>query len=101
MNDADKVKMTINIGGEHIELSVAFNRQDAVRKAEKAAADLFDLWRSRWAKRSDKEILAMVAYQFALYYEELVARVEDAVKAAEECDARLARIINDENALPA
>lgn len=101
MNDADKVKMTINIGGEHIQLSVDFNKQDAVRKAEKAAADLFDLWRARWAKRTDKEILAMVAYQFAFYYEDLVSRVEDAANIAEECDARLSRLINEENAAEA
>lgn len=97
MNDADKVKMTINIGGEHLQLSVAFNRQDAVRKAEKAASDLFDLWRARWVRRTDKEILAMVAYQFALHYEDLVSRVEAAAAVAEECDNRLSRLINEEN----
>ena len=35
MNETDKVEMTIHIGGEHIRLSVAFDRQNAVRDAEK------------------------------------------------------------------
>lgn len=47
MNDSDNVKMTINIGGEHIRLTVAFNSQDIVRDAEKAATQLFDEWRRK------------------------------------------------------
>ncbi|MDE6143664.1 MAG: cell division protein ZapA [Muribaculaceae bacterium] len=96
MNDSDKVKMTIKIGGEHLQLSVAFNRQDAVRDAEKAAASLYDTWRSRWPSRSDKEILAMVAYQFASYYQELLSRLEDAAATVAETDARLSAIIDAE-----
>ena len=41
MNDTDKVKMILNIGGEHLTLTVDFNRQNAVRDAEKIAADKF------------------------------------------------------------
>jgi len=97
MNDSDKVKMTINIGGEHLQLSVAFNRQNAVRDAEKAAAELYDTWRSRWPSRSDKEILAMVAYQFASYYQELLGRIETAAMMAADTDARLDRILGSED----
>lgn len=96
MNDSDKVNMTINIGGEHIPLSVAFNRQDAVRDAEKAAAELYDKWRSRWPSRSDKSILAMVAYQFAYYCQELLERFETAVRMAADTDAKLDGLIGSE-----
>lgn len=96
MNDDDKVKMTINIGGEHILLSVAFNRQETVRDAEKAADDLFQNWRKKWPSRSDKEILAMVAYQFASFYQELLARVESAAVTAEETDRILSKILDND-----
>lgn len=99
MNDSDKVKMTINIGGEHLQLSVAFNKQDAVRDAEKAAADLYNLWRSRWTTRSDKEILAMVAYQFASYYQELLQRLENAANIADETISLLDNMIAGDNAM--
>ncbi len=96
MNDSDKVPMTINIGGEHIQLSVAFDRQNAVRDAEEAAAGLFETWRKRWPSRSDKEILAMVAYQYALYYQELLERYEKAAALARDTDEKLAKIIAGE-----
>ena len=96
MNDSDNVKMTINIGGEHIQLSVPFNRQDAVRDAEKAVAQLFDNWRKKWPSRSDKEIMAMIAYQFASFYQELLERHEKAAEIAMECDTRLASIISSQ-----
>lgn len=97
MNDSDKVKMTINIGGEHLQLSVAYDRQNSVRDAEKAAADLFDTWRSRWPSRSDKEILAMVAYQFASFYQELLERFEKAAGIAEKIDGSLSSILSQDN----
>ncbi len=89
MTESDKVNMTINIGGEHIPLTIDFNLQDAVRDAEKAAADLFTTWRLRWPNRTDKEILAMVAYQFAYYYQDLLERQAQAVSIAEETDSML------------
>ena len=101
MNDSDNIKMTINIGGEHLQLSVPFNRQDIVRDAESSASRLYDSWRKKWPSRSDKEILAMIAYQFASYYIELLSRYENAIKMAEECDLRLSGIISGQNADPA
>lgn len=101
MNDSDNVKMTINIGGEHLQLSVPFDRQDTVREAEKSATRLFDTWRKKWPSRSDKEILAMIAYQFASYYVELLSRYETAASLAEACNMSLDRIIgNDGQSLP-
>lgn len=99
MNDSDNVKMTINIGGEMIGLTVPFNRQDVVRDAEKAASQLYKNWCSKWPKRSDKEIMAMVAYQFAFYYQELLSRYNQAAEIARQCDDRLSNLLG--NNLPA
>lgn len=94
MNDSDKVKMNINIAGEHIPLSVEFDRQNAVRNAEKAADSLFQTWRKKWPAKSDKELLAMVAYQFASYYHELIERHENAALTAADTLARLDKALN-------
>lgn len=96
MNDTDKVKMILNIGGEHITLSVDFNRQDAVRDAEKIAADKFKEFRQQFQKRSDREILAMVAYQIAYYYQDLFNRHKEATRMAEELDTQLTGILRNE-----
>lgn len=97
MSDSEKVKMTLNIGGEHIALSVDFNQQDAVREAEKAASDLFNTWRRRFPVRTDKEIMAMVAYQFAYYYGDLLQRYEAATETAAETEALLSGLIGSQS----
>lgn len=89
----EKVNMTINIGGEHIPLSVAFSKQNAVRDAEKAVADRYNIWRAKWPSRSDKEILAMVAYQFAYFYQELQSDFNRINDFARETDNLLGKII--------
>ena len=93
MNDTDKVKMILNIGGEHLTLSVDFNRQDAVRDAEKIASDKFKEFKLRFPSRDDREILAMVAYEIAYYYQDLFSRHMEAVKMAEEVESHLEAIL--------
>lgn len=93
MNDSDNVKMTINIGGEHIGLTVPFTRQEAVREAEKAVAQIYNTWRVKWPSRSDKEVMAMVAYQFASFYIELLERQTKAAEIATLCGDALDDII--------
>lgn len=97
MTESDKVNMTINIGGEHIPLTIDFNLQDAVRDAEKAASDLFNTWRLRWPNRTDKEILAMVAYQFAYYYQDLLERQALAAAIAEDTASLLDILLEGKN----
>lgn len=96
MTESDKVKMTIRIGGEFIDLDLDFNRQEAARNAENEVAKLFDAWRLKYPARTDTKILAMVAYQFASHYLDLYHKVETAVAAATAIDRKIANII-DEN----
>lgn len=96
MNDTDKVKMILNIGGEHLTLTVDFNRQNAVRDAEKIAADKFKEFKQQYPKRSDREVLAMVAYQIAYYYQDLFNRHKEATRVAEEVDTQLSAILRND-----
>ncbi|MDE6576789.1 MAG: cell division protein ZapA [Muribaculaceae bacterium] len=96
MNETDKVKMTINIGGEHLQVAVPFNRQDVVRDAEKAVAQLIDAWKLKWPKHSDSRLLAMAAYQFAISYQDLLALHQEAAERAGECDSLLEALIRNE-----
>ena len=70
MNGSDLVEMTLNIGGESFRLTSEFNRQNNVREAEFAAKQYFNKLRRALPESSDKEILAMTAYQFAFWYQE-------------------------------
>ena len=77
MADREKVKMYINIAGERIRLTVDYDEQDAVREAESQVVRLFDEWRQMFPKKTVPALLAMIAYQFAMYYMALRHRQDD------------------------
>ena len=77
MADREKVKMYINIAGERIRLTVDYDEQDAVREAESQVVRPFDEWRQMFPKKTVPELLAMIAYQFAMYYMALRHRQDD------------------------
>lgn len=77
MADREKVKIYINIAGERIRLTVDYDEQDAVREAESQVVRLFDEWRQMFPKKTVPELLAMIAYQFAMYYMALRHRQDD------------------------
>lgn len=100
MNDSDKVKIYIHIAGQRIPLSIDPDRQGAVRRAEREVTDLLSSWRSRFPAKTDMEILAMAAYQFASYYTDLRERVEAARDLALQIDDRLAKAVADDATEP-
>ena len=67
MNE-EKVKIKLNIAGESFLLSVPYSQQDDARQTEEEVNMLFDTWRSRFPEKSDREILAMIAFRYADYY---------------------------------
>lgn len=80
MKGSDKVEMTINIVGELIKLNVDFDEQNSVRDAERAVKIYFDRLRKAWPDNSDKNILAMVAYQFAKSYHQIITQQNHAIE---------------------
>lgn len=80
MKGSDKVDITINIVGELIKLNVDFDEQNSVRDTEKAIKIYADQLRKAWPENSDKSILAMVAYQFAKSYHQIVRQQEAATE---------------------
>lgn len=68
----DNIKMTLNIAGELIQLDVPFDDQYKVREAERDVKLYCDKLKKSWPSVSDKNILAMAAYQFARWYRQLL-----------------------------
>lgn len=81
----EKIKLDINIGGEHVLLTVPYEEQDNVRDTERAIGELFDRWRKKFPNRTDSQILAMVAYQYASFYGELLRREQRSVDMIQGC----------------
>lgn len=89
MKGSDKVKMTINIGSESLVLTAGFNEQDTVREAESAVKLYYNKLKRDWPDSSERQILAMAAYQFSFWLKEL----QNIQKEAEKISYEQARII--------
>ena len=85
MNDSEKVKMFLDIGDQRLSVTVPFDRQDFVRDVEDAVGQLYTKWRRTFPAKTDREILAMVTYQFASHYSELKERHAEAASLAARC----------------
>lgn len=89
MTDRDNVKMEINIAGEQIILTVPFSKQEATRKTEKDVDALYNDWKMKFPKKNPKELLAMIAYQYASFYDDLRQRYDRAAQEAAKANALL------------
>lgn len=85
MSNQEQIKMNLNIGGQRIALNVPFSRQDFARDVEKSVDSLYNQWRHAFPQKTDREILTMVAYQFASHYHELEELYGEAASKTEEC----------------
>ena len=99
MKGSDKVEMTINIVGELIKLNVDFDEQNSVRDAEAAVRIYFDKLKKSWPDNSDKNILAMVAYQFAKSYHQIVKQQEIALEIINNKCAMISDLPNEEDSV--
>lgn len=71
MTSDKNVKIEINIAGEFIRLAVPFDKQDDVRKCEAAINALYSEWRNKFPRKTPMEIMAMIAYQYASFFNDL------------------------------
>lgn len=95
MTESDNVKMEISIAGELLQLTVPFSRQEAVRNTEKAVNDLYSEWRKKFPRKSEKELMVMIAYQYASYYDDLRKRYDNAAYTARRADEALDKMLAD------
>lgn len=81
--------MNLKICGQHLSLTVPFSKQDFTRDIEHALNALYTDWRRKFPAKSDREVLAMVAFQYASHYGELMERYNAASRLTEDCLALL------------
>ena len=66
--DEEKVKIKLSIAGESFILAVPYSRQEETRESEQEVNMLFSTWRARFPEKSDRELLAMIAFRYADRY---------------------------------
>lgn len=89
----DKVRIKINIAGESIGLFVPYSRQETTRLTEEKVNELFAAWRNQFPKKSDRELLAMIAFRFADLYDGLLRERDEAREAAEALEVRMEALL--------
>ncbi len=93
MTDAENVNLELNIGGVRVPLAVPRQKLSAVKDTEQELRELYDTWRSRFPSKTNQELLAMIAYQYAKYYHELKDRYQAAVNATASLEYALDSLI--------
>lgn len=91
--DQEKVKLKLNIAGEHILLSVPYSEQEQTREVEAQINHLFSTWRGRFPDKSDRELLAMIAFQYAGHYTAVLKERNAMIEAADSAADTLDRLI--------
>lgn len=79
-------------------LTVPFSEQDSTRETEKNINSLYDTWCRRFPDKSEAELLAMIAFQYASHYEALTRTYREADAKADKMEERLSALLKGNEA---
>ena len=97
MNEEEKVKIKLNIAGEAFRLAVPYSQQEETRHIEEEVNSLFDLWRTRFPEKNDRELLAMIAFRYAERFAALMRERGQAREELETLQRKLEMIVGQES----
>ena len=75
-----------------ISMTIDRSTEEWVRAAERSVYQVWRTWRADFSDKTSKEVLAMVAYQFAKLYFQLIHSVEDERVLIENFEMELDRL---------
>lgn len=78
----DTIKLTFTIGDQRITLNVPDSRREFAKDTAAEIDALYRKWKRDFPKKTDREVLAMIAYQYASFLGELKERHEKAIASA-------------------
>lgn len=76
-----------------ISMTIDRSTEEWVREAERSVNQVWRTWRTDFSDKTSKEVLAMVAYQFAKLYFQLKHSVEDERALIENFEKELDRLL--------
>lgn len=98
MNTSKKIKLDIVIAGEVLSVSVPEEQRLLIKETELNVQKKFSDLRRNFPRKSEKEIFAMIAFQFAFDFYEQAEQMNKALRAVEILDEDLGTLIGvDEN----
>ncbi len=86
--------ITIQIADQPpIDLDIRRDAEEFVRKTERSVNKVWAHWCNDFKQKSPSEVLAMVAYQYAKLYYELVERIDRDEKMLTDFDQELSHLL--------
>lgn len=86
----DLQHITIQIADQPpIDLNIKRDTEEMVRKTEKSINKVWATWCNDFKQKSSTEVLAMVTYQYAKLYYELLAKIEANEKTVADFEKKL------------
>lgn len=91
----EQQKITIKIADvAPISLSVKPSEEEFVRDAERNVNRVWQVWSRQYSNKSSKEVLAMVAYQFARIYYQMLHTVDSEARILADYEKELDRLLD-------
>lgn len=81
--------MKLDIAGEPVILSVPYSQQEETRQTETEVNQVFSIWRARFPEKTDRELLAMIAFRYADRYSSLKREREETLREMDRLNAEL------------
>lgn len=81
--------MKLDIAGEAFLLTVPYSLQEETRRTEQEVNVIYDTWRGRFPEKSDRELLAMIAFRYAERYGSLLREREATLREMDRMNAEL------------
>lgn len=78
-------------------MNIPADTEEIVRRAEYNANKVWSKWRNEFPNRSSKEILAMIAFQFAKSYYQLLEQVDRQQSLLKDFEEELDRLLQIES----
>lgn len=91
----EKKHITIKVAGQSFGLDISREQEAAALKAESGLNKMWAKWCEDFHDRSQQQVLAMVAFQYARHYYNLADTVSASEQAITEFEKRLDKILLD------
>lgn len=75
-------------------MNIDADSEEVVRVAEKSVNKVWNAWRNEFSEKSNKEILAMVTFQFAKLYYQLLEQVKRQQTLIDDFESELNRLLD-------
>lgn len=94
MKDRDRIRVTIKLADvAPLQFEIKRDDEQWIRTAERKVNSLWSHWREAHPQKSSKDVLAMVAYQYAELYYRLLGQVNSQAETLDEFEKMLDNIL--------